>query len=414
MNRTLVATLLGAALLASTAAIADVTTAVVDIVSTPGMTQRILYVKPDNPVATIVALPGGEGYIGIADDGSLQGGQTARCFPFARARRQLSDMGIAVALVDAASDGSVYRFQNVAAVVHYVEQQANVPVWVAGGSASTNPAAAIVDGLAASERIGAIFISTDVPNGNAGLVRRPALVVFNPADPDQAATAFYAALTSAAVKQLVALAGGGSASGCSYHTFQGQENEFAATVGAFIVAHNDATALAPSAGAPSRAIEFYNATLDHYFISIDPKEISDLDTGVHPGWARTGLGFNAYATAATGANAVCRFYIPPEHGDSHFFSASSDECAAVLARSSTDPNYSGYVYEAPNVFYIALPDLGTGACPMGTVAVYRLWNNRADSNHRYSTDPAVKAQMIARGYVAEGYGPDSVIMCAPA
>jgi hypothetical protein len=56
----------------------------------------------------------------------------------------------------------------------------------------------------------------------------------------------------------------------------------------------------------------------------------------------------------------------------------------------------------------------TGACPMGTIPVYRLWNQRADSNHRYTTDAAIKAQMIANGYVAEGYGPDSVIMCAPA
>ena len=36
-----------------------------------------------------------------------------------------------------------------------------------------------------------------------------------------------------------------------------------------------------------------------------------------------------------------------------------------------------------------------------------------DSNHRYTTDPAVKAQMLARGYVAEGYGADAVGMCSP-
>ena len=29
------------------------------------------------------------------------------------------------------------------------------------------------------------------------------------------------------------------------------------------------------------------------------------------------------------------------------------------------------------------------------------------------SDAAIKAQMIARGYVAEGYGPDAVAMCAP-
>jgi hypothetical protein len=42
-----------------------------------------------------------------------------------------------------------------------------------------------------------------------------------------------------------------------------------------------------------------------------------------------------------------------------------------------------------------------------------LWNQRADSNHRYTTSTATKVQMLAQGYVAEGYGPDAVGMCAP-
>ena len=172
------------------------------------------------------------------------------------------------------------------------------------------------------------------------------------------------------------------------------------------------------------ALEFYNKGQDHYFVSSVPAEIRDLDTGVHPGWARTGQSFNVFATAATAAqdrlakaastdSPVCRFYIPPQHGDSHFFSASPAECASVLQHSATDPNYSGFVYEAPDAFYISLPDLTTGACPANTHPVYRLWNQRADSNHRYTDVPAIKAQMIAKGYVAEGYGPDQVIMCAP-
>jgi len=41
--------------------------------------------------------------------------------------------------------------------------------------------------------------------------------------------------------------------------------------------------------------------------------------------------------------------------------------------------------------YIALPDLATGECPAGLVKVYRLWNARADSKHRYTTDPAVRS-----------------------
>jgi hypothetical protein len=111
---------------------------------------------------------------------------------------------------------------------------------------------------------------------------------------------------------------------------------------------------------------------------------------------------------------VCRFYIPPAHGNSHFFSASPAECNVVVQKTATDPNFSGYVFESPNVFYAGLPDTATGACPAGTAPVFRLWNQRIDSNHRYTSSPAIKAQMIAAGYVAEGYGPNAVIMCAAA
>jgi hypothetical protein len=110
-----------------------------------------------------------------------------------------------------------------------------------------------------------------------------------------------------------------------------------------------------------------------------------------------------------GVNPVCRFYIPPPHGDSHFFSASPQECADTIAK------FPRLTQESPNVFFIALPSTsGTnaGACPAGTVPVYRVFNNRADANHRYTTDRATRDQMVARGGVAEGYGDDAVIMCA--
>jgi len=65
--------------------------------------------------------------------------------------------------------------------------------------------------------------------------------------------------------------------------------------------------------------------------------------------------------------------------------------------------------ESPNVMYVDLPDALTGVCP----AVYRVWDKRADSNHRYTTDPAIRAQMVTNGWVVEGYGPNAVMMCAP-
>ncbi len=171
----------------------------------------------------------------------------------------------------------------------------------------------------------------------------------------------------------------------------------------------------------SPAIEFYNASLDHYFLSMNPQEIADLELGVRAGWQRTGLSFPVFgslaaATAFRGLLAgvpVCRFYIPPEHGDSHFFSADLFECQTARGKGATNPLFSGYVEETATAFFVANPNFLTSACPSKTLRIYRLWNARFDSNHRYTTDPAIKTQMVARGYMAEGYGPDAVVMCAP-
>ena len=162
-------------------------------------------------------------------------------------------------------------------------------------------------------------------------------------------------------------------------------------------------------------VEYYHPGLDHYFITPLAGEIDALDSGRVSGWNRTGFTFEGFASPAAAGdiavNPVCRFYIPPIHGDSHFFSASPIECADVRARVPTDPNFSGYLEETSAEFYIALPNAASGACPAGTVPVYRLWNQRADSNHRYTTDAATRAAMIARGYVPEGSGADGVAMC---
>ena len=175
-------------------------------------------------------------------------------------------------------------------------------------------------------------------------------------------------------------------------------------------AHADSPPLPPS----NTAIEFHHQGFDHYFITSLLDEIAALDAGKLTGWSRTGRGFSIFGVpppAPVSAAPVCRFYIPPEHGDSHFFSASAAECAAIRGKIGVDPNYSGYIEETPNAFYALLPDLATGACPPSTVPIYRLWNQRADSNHRYTTDPGIKAYMQSKNYVAEGYGPGAVAMC---
>jgi hypothetical protein len=159
------------------------------------------------------------------------------------------------------------------------------------------------------------------------------------------------------------------------------------------------------------AIEFYYPALDHYFVTADAHEINLLDTGAFVGWQRTGLGFKVLdpATAVANVSPVCRFYGSPAAGlDSHFYSASPIECDQVKQR------FPGvWLLESSNVFLVGLPDPSNGHCPSGTVPIYRSWNGRIDSNHRYTTDPAVQQSMIARGYIAEGYGSPPVVMCSP-
>ena len=160
-----------------------------------------------------------------------------------------------------------------------------------------------------------------------------------------------------------------------------------------------------AAPTPVDVIEFYNASLDHYFITYGAQEISDLDTGVHKGWARTTQSFKAYTMPQAGTSPVCRFYIPPAQGDSHFFGRGTVECNATGA---AHPDFD---LEDPAFMQMFLPV--AGVCPANTTEVYRVFSNRADANHRYMTDPAIRDQMAGKGWTIEGDGPHFVVMCAP-
>jgi hypothetical protein len=169
------------------------------------------------------------------------------------------------------------------------------------------------------------------------------------------------------------------------------------------------------------AVEYYNATLDRYFMTASGVEIDALDSGRLAGWQRTGESLTVgeaprtlfFLEYAYGGNPVCRFYLPPPDGDSHFLSAAADECAAVRARFPT------FTEETSAAFYAATPDPANHECPVlhsidfdnALQPVYRLWSGRADGNHRYTTSTAIRAAMIGRGWLPEGYGPLGVVMC---
>jgi hypothetical protein len=119
------------------------------------------------------------------------------------------------------------------------------------------------------------------------------------------------------------------------------------------------------------------------------------------------LQFNA-SVSGTATSPVCRFFstaFAPK--SSHFYSPFDAECTKVRG----DAHWQ---LETSDAFDIAVPS-ATGTCASGSAPVYRLYNNGQGGapNHRYTTDQGVRAQMIAKGWVPEGIGPDAVQMCAP-
>lgn len=196
---------------------------------------------------------------------------------------------------------------------------------------------------------------------------------------------------------------GGSVSGSSSVATKASNR---AVVGALVV-----PAPAPPAPTIVEVIEFYHPVLDHYFITAIPQEINDLDSGVHGGWERTGESFRVYAPGSsgrTGRQPVCRAYGDPLAGlDSHFYSVSPEECVATLRGFNR-----AWLLEASEVFQADQPNVTTGACPPAGIAIYRLWNGRSDSNHRYTSSLALRNYMMGAGWVPEGYGVNGVAICA--
>ncbi|HQR10932.1 MAG TPA: hypothetical protein PLW68_06330 [Casimicrobiaceae bacterium] len=164
--------------------------------------------------------------------------------------------------------------------------------------------------------------------------------------------------------------------------------------------------------AVARAIEYYHSGLDHYFLTADPVEIAALDSGQFAGWQRTNMSFNVVAPsadAAGSASPVCRYYGSPAYGlDTHFYSGSPEECAAVH-RNWPDE----WQLESSDVFMVYMPDAANGTCPSDTLPIYRTWNARRDTNHRYTMDSRVQTTMMGKGGIAEGYGSPPVAMCSP-
>ena len=162
--------------------------------------------------------------------------------------------------------------------------------------------------------------------------------------------------------------------------------------------------VAPSAAAPGEriAIEYYNASLDHYFVTAEPAEAAMLDAGVVvPGWRRTGYAFKAHAPGTPDGLPACRFFGTPGIGpSSHFFTIDAAECAKVRANPAWTFESLAFQAEPP----------GVGTCAGDRAVVTRLYNNGkgGQANHRYTTSHEVAGDMVGEGWLVEG-----PVFCTP-
>ncbi|MCC6197358.1 MAG: hypothetical protein IT518_23130 [Burkholderiales bacterium] len=187
--------------------------------------------------------------------------------------------------------------------------------------------------------------------------------------------------------------------------------QFRYLLGALCAAASVCATAAIPAAEQTVAVEFYHAAADHYFIAADPAEISDLDTGKHPGWVRTGYRFSVIKAGSTwpGTVPMCRFF--SESLNTHFYSAKPSECEDVKTK------YPGvWTFESGEVFRSFPVDPSTGLCPADTTATYRLWNQQAAANHRYTDQLSAYVYMLGKNYLPEGDGNPAlpVAFCTPA
>jgi dienelactone hydrolase len=131
--------------------LAQVSEKVVDIPTRPGVTQRFVYLAPESPRAAVILFAGGHGGLQINQNGSFKWGESNF---LVRTRQLFANNGLSVAVVDAPSDRQAMPFlsgfrqrpehvADIKAVIAWLKQQANVPVWLVGTSMGTLSAAFI-------------------------------------------------------------------------------------------------------------------------------------------------------------------------------------------------------------------------------------------------------------------------------
>jgi pimeloyl-ACP methyl ester carboxylesterase len=247
--------LLPAAALASEVSVKDIPTRA-------GVTQRVLLIKPEKPVASVVLFAGGNGLVAIGADGRPGRGGNF----LVRSREHFAREQLLVAVVDAPSDRidgpaldffrqSAEHAHDIAQVIALLRQEAKVPVWLVGTSRGTTSVANVAIRLRENGPDGVVFTASMVGADRERLpamaietIRVPVLVVHH--EEDQCKYCLYSdvpglmtGLKGAPKLELIAFKGGGPVRGdpClafHYHGFVGIEEQVVRRIADWIKAQS--------------------------------------------------------------------------------------------------------------------------------------------------------------------------------
>ena len=140
-------------------AFGEVSQRVIDIPTRPGVLQRFLYLTPEHPKAAVILFAGGHGGLELSQNGSFGWGKGNF---LVRTRLLFVERGLSVAIVDAPSDRQRLALTagfrqtpehaaDIKAVIAWLKQQNNIPVWLIGTSRGTQSAAFISTELSITE-----------------------------------------------------------------------------------------------------------------------------------------------------------------------------------------------------------------------------------------------------------------------
>lgn len=164
--------------------------------------------------------------------------------------------------------------------------------------------------------------------------------------------------------------------------------------------------------APVTVVEYYNATLDAYFITGRTAEQTTLDS-LPADFRRTGMQFAAAAAGAAapaGDVRICRFYISvaspaSAFTNSHFYGREGIDCEAILAQLPAGFSYEGFDFAVTSPATpgaAGLPAVCPGNAPTRVYRAFRPGANGRTGNHRYTVSSASYEAMIAAGWAGEG------------